>query len=258
MQINKKGRFARLTSWSFSTYTQWLKCPRSVCFDKIQRVRIEEPPNEIFAKGNYAHKVAELHIGSRAKTPPPLAGEIASPVRGGRPIRVDLTPVRDIVAGLRKLKAKVELEWAFDREWNRVDWRDWDRAWLRMKIDALGEMLKPKPRLDLVDWKTGKVHDEHKQQRSLYALGGLRLVQIGELADGDERTELTARHVYLDWPETKAEERFGMKDLPALKREWEARTKQMLEDTEYQARPGWHCKWCKFRKSAGGPCPEDQ
>lgn len=237
-------------------YTQWLQCPMSVCFDKIKRVKIEEPPNPVFVKGNLAHKVAEIHIGSRAKTLPPLIGQAPSPVRGEKPIKIDLAPVKAVVAGLRKLKAKVELEWAFDKNWLPVAWKDWDRARVRMKIDACADTIKP-PAVDIVDWKTGKVHDEHRQQRSLYATGGLQLVQLGKLAGGDPKTVLTARHVYLDWPDTGAEERFTMKDLTGLKREWAARTKEMMEDTEFRARTGYHCRWCKFRKSAGGPCPED-
>jgi RecB family exonuclease len=252
----KTSRFARLTSWSFSVYQQWLKCPLSVCFDKIQRVRIQEPPSSVLAKGNYAHKVSELFVGSRAKTPPPLVGEIASPVKGDGKIKVDLRPVKGLLDRLRKNKAKVELEWAFDRAWNPVAWKDWDRAWLRMKIDAMDERLKP-PAVDIIDYKTGRVHDEHKQQRSLYATGGLQLVQIGQLANGSKDAVLTASHVYLDWPDTKADEVFKLKDLPGLKREWLARTKQMLEDEEFRPRTGYHCRYCRFAKSKGGPCPED-
>ena len=251
-----KGKFSTLTSWSFSVYTSWLKCPLSVCFDKIQRVKIVEPDNPVFIKGNLAHKIAENHIGSRAKTLPPLVGAAQSPDRGAKPIKVDLTPVKPIITVLRKLAAKVELEWAFDRRWLPVSWKDWDNCWLRMKVDVCAETVKP-PTVEIVDWKTGKIHDDHKQQRSLYALGGLQLVQLGKLAGGDPKTELTAKHVYLDWPETKAEEHFKTKDLPGLKREWLTRTKQMMEDTEFRARTGYHCRWCKYRKSAGGPCPEN-
>jgi hypothetical protein len=101
------------------------------------------------------------------------------------------------------------------------------------------------------------VYDDHKQQRSLYALGGLQLVKLGRLAEGDKKSKLTAEHVYIDTQQT-ATEQFTMKDLDPLKREWETRTKQMLEDTTYRATPGFHCRWCKYRKSNGGPCPEEQ
>ena len=67
--------------------------------------------------------------------------------------------------------------------------------------------------------------------------------------------KLTAQHVYLDTGQT-ATEQFQMKDLTPLQREWEARTKQMLSDTRFPTRTGPHCRWCKFRQSAGGPCPE--
>jgi RecB family exonuclease len=159
-----------------------------------------------------------------------------------------------MLVDLRKRKAKAELEWAFDRQWIPVDWRDWDRAWLRIKTDVCADSVKP-PTVDIVDWKTGKVHPEHAQQRSLYALGGLQLVQIGKLAGGSKDVKLTAQHVYVDTGQS-ATENYVMKDLAPLKREWMTRIKEMMADTEYRPNPGHACRWCKFSKLKGGPCKE--
>ena len=60
----QKGRFATLTSWSYSVYHTYCECPFKVCLDKIQRVRIIEPPNEHFIKGDRVHKSAEQEIRS--------------------------------------------------------------------------------------------------------------------------------------------------------------------------------------------------
>ncbi len=247
-----KGRFATLTSWSFSTYTQYIKCPFSVCLEKIQRIRVQEPDNPHLVHGNKAHEAADGVITGRVKAPP----KITTPMPGRPALSSDLKKIGGQLTQLRAAKAKTEQEWAFDRQWNPVDWRDWSRAWVRMKIDAVKEALRP-PSVDIIDWKTGKVHDEHKQQRSLYATGGLQLVKLGALAGGDKKVKLTAQHVYLDTGQTATEE-FEMKHLAPLRKEWEARTKEMLEDTAFKVRTGPHCRWCKFRKSAGGPCPEDQ
>lgn len=248
-----KGRFATLTSWSFSVYTQYVRCPFSVCLEKIQRVRMVEPPNPHFAKGDCAHTLAEQCVAGKGRMPP-LVKRIPSPEKGAPPIVVDMSALKDRLAKLRGRKALVEQEWAFDRQWNPVDWRDWNRAWVRVKTDVCAHEPDP-PVVDIVDWKTGKVHPEHAQQRSLYAAAGLRLVQIGALAGGSKDVRLTAEHVYVDTGQTATEE-FTMKDLKPLQREWAARVKGMMADTEFKTHPGRHCRWCKFARSRGGPCPE--
>ena len=237
----QKGRFATLTSWSYSVYCAWVRCPFSVCLDKIQRIHIEEPPNPAFIKGNRVHDAAAVQVAGPGKIPK---------------LSAELLPVKALLVDLRKRAARAEQEWAFDRQWNPVDWRDWKKAWLRIKTDICADSLKP-PAVDIVDWKTGKIHEEHKQQRSLYGLGGLQLVKLGALAGGSKDVKLTAQHVYVDTGQN-ATETYTMKNLEPLRREWLSRIKQMMEDTTYTPRTGYHCRWCKFRKSAGGPCPENQ
>jgi len=249
-----KGRFATLTSWSYSVYTQYIACPFSVCLDKIQRVRITEPPNPAFIKGNRTHDIADTFVSGTGRSRPVLEEELPPVKKGDEPIKVSLTNVKDVLINMRKKKALTEQLWAFDREWLQVDWKDWDRAWLRVKTDACAETKDP-PTVEIVDWKTGRIHDEHKQQRSLYALAGLQLVQIGKLAGGNPDVKLTAQHIYTDTGQ-RATEEFVMKDLKSLKREWVARTKMMMSDTEFKTKTGRHCSWCRFAKSKGGPCPE--
>lgn len=250
-----KERFATLMSWSFSVYTQYIKCPFSVYLDKIKRVRITEPPNPFFVKGNRSHEIAEMFISGAGKKRPALTDRITVEGISGA-IKIDLRPIEAELVQLRAAKAETELEWAFDRDWNPVRWNDWDRAWLRVKTDVCANTVKP-PMVDIVDWKTGKVHDEHRQQRSLYALAGLLFTKLGKLAGGSKDTKLTARHVYIDTGQT-ATENYVIKDLEPLKREWLARIETMMSDTSYQTKVGIHCRWCKFAKSRGGPCPEKQ
>lgn len=231
--------FANLVSWSYSVYTQYVKCPLSVCFDKVQRIRIVEPPNPHFEKGDRVHKAAELFIGGSGKVP------VVIP---------ELKAVKDRLAFFRKARASVELEWAFDKSYRPTSWFGQD-AWLRVKTDVCLDTKEP-PLVHITDWKTGKVYDEHKQQRSLYALAGLQLVELGALAGGSKDVKLTAEHLYTDTTQSATEE-YDMKDLAPLKREWGSRIKQMMSDTRYPAKTGFHCRYCRFRKSAGGPCKEN-
>jgi hypothetical protein len=247
-----KGSFAQLTSWSYSVYAQYLKCPFSVCLDKIMRTRITEPPNPNFIKGNRFHAIADTFIAGVGRKRPELVETVQVP--GTRDVvKVDLTSIKDELTSLREKGARTEQNWAFDRRWNPVDWRDWDNAWVRIKTDACADTIDP-PTVDIVDWKTGRVYPDHKQQRSLYALGGLRLVQLGVLAGGSKKVELTARHIYGDTGQT-ATEKFLMRHLEPLKREWLARIKEMMADTTYVAKPSaMNCRYCKFNKKNGGPC----
>lgn len=219
-------------------YTAYMKCPMSVMFDKIKRIRIVEPPNPHFEKGDRVHKAAEKHIVTAGKVPALIP---------------ELKLVKERLSVFRKLKAKAELEWAFTKQYLPTSWFG-PEAWLRIKVDVCAES----PALvQITDWKTGKVYDDHKQQRSLYALGGLQLVELGVLAGGDKATKVVAEHLYTDTG-YQATEEFVMKDLKALKKEWALRIKQMMSDTRYPAKTGFHCRYCKYRKSNGGPCPEDQ
>lgn len=257
MPPKSKGRFTTLSSWSFSVFTQYIKCPFSVCLEKIQKVRIVEPENPFFAKGNKSHSIAEQFISGKGARPS-LVVEL--PLLPGQkvPDKVDLTPIKDQLAQLRKrgTEVAVEQEWAFDRAWKPTGWFDKD-AWLRMKTDVCGSTVSP-PTVDIVDWKTGKVHlEDHKLQRRLYGMGGLILVQEGVLAGGDKNVKLTAQHVYVDTGQ-RATEEFLMKHLAPLKREWLSRIQYMMADTIYPSKPApYTCRWCKFNaKRAGGPCKD--
>jgi hypothetical protein len=215
----------------------------SVCFDKIKRIRIEEPPNPSFIKGNMIHDNAAKYISSAIKDIVP-----------------ELKQVTDRLKSYRKLKASVEQDWAFTKDYAKTRWNDWANCWLRIKTDVCAVTpgkTKATALIQITDWKSGKVYEDHKQQRSLYALGALQLVELGELAPGAKDVKVIAEHLYTDTTQSATEE-YKSSDLPKLKREWGLRIQQMMSDTRYLAKTGFHCRYCKFRKSAGGPCPEDQ
>lgn len=257
-----KGKYAQLTSWSYSVYQEYLKCPMSVLFEKVIRVRMAEPPNPHFEYGNMVHDAAETFVGAPGKPSLKAVDERLTKAAQniaweGKPAPVsNLAKFATTMEEFRKAKAATEIEWAFDKKWEPCDWRDWNRAWLRVKTDACMDKADP-PLVHIVDYKTGKVHEEHKQQRSLYALAGLLLTKLGKLAGGSKEVQLTAEHLYTNTGQ-RATEKWAMKDLAPLKREWTQRTKFMMADTTFPAKPGYHCRWCKFRKSAGGPCASEK
>lgn len=239
-------KLATLTSWSYSVYTSYMKCPLAVCFEKIKRIKIFEPENPSFVKGNYVHKGAEAYIKTEGKKEP-------------KPIP-ELQHVTERLSFHRRAKSLLEPDWSFTKDWLLSRYNDWDNCWLRIKVDAVAVIpptKKEPPLIHITDWKTGKVYDDHKQQRSIYALGALQLVELGELAEGNKDVRVIAEHLYTDTTQSATEE-YTMKDFAPLKREWMTRIKQMMSDTTYRPKPGYHCRWCRFRKSNGGPCPEEQ
>ena len=233
-----KAKFARLHAWSFSTYQQYLKCPFSVCLEKIQRHPGIEEKSPALERGTLIHSAAEAFVASTGEKPE-LIPELARSAKR--------------LADFRKAKARTELEWAFTSSWTPTGW--WDRdAWLRMKLDVLKEEKAP-PLVHIVDYKSGKIHDEHRQQRSLYGLGALQMISLGALST--KLATVIAEHLYTDSGQ-QATERYTLKDLEPLKREWLTRTEKMLTDERFPTRTGHHCSWCRFAKSKGGPCPEKQ
>jgi RecB family exonuclease len=277
--LNTNGNTRTLTAWSYSVYTQYIKCPFSIFLEKIARIKVVEKLNEHTERGGRVHLIAEVNVASskpvtavadlagndrvkaymaeRKLTGKAQAQELKAVSEAYKELTKDARVVAKL-ADLRKHKASPEGEIAFDRAYNRVDWRDWSRAWLRVKCDAIKAALKPKPVVEIIDWKTGKQYDDHRQQRSLYGMAGLQLVKLGHLNGGNLATQVIAQHIYTDTGLTATEE-YDMNDLAPLKKEWEARTAGMLKDTKFRAAPGpLACRFCKFGKSKGGPCDKEK
>ena len=61
----------KITSWSFSRYAEYKKCPLAAKFKFIDK--IQEPPNDAMARGAAIHKLAEDYIkGKVLKLDPAL------------------------------------------------------------------------------------------------------------------------------------------------------------------------------------------
>lgn len=227
----------RIEAVSYSRYSDYKKCPALAKYKHVNKIR--EPEGAASAHGNDVHRMSQQFAeGQLKKLPRELAG-----FKAGFEI-------------LRKVNALCEQEWAFNRDWKKVDWFARD-AWLRVKMDAhylqseTRTVKKQKVNEDVVvaiDVKSGRVYDDHEQQRSLYALGSLLVYPSA--------TRVIVKHWYLDQApgQNEAISEFPADQLPILKREWLARFNPMLNDTRFAPKPGNHCRFCFFRKSNGGPC----
>jgi len=163
---------------------------------------------------------------------------------------VELKAFEEEFALLKKRKALVEGEWAFDKDWQPTSWFGRD-AWVRIKIDAVS--ITPENHVQVDDWKTGRMNSykipEYEEQVELYAIGGLlnfpRTTHALPLLDFTDEGRI--------WPTPM--KLIARKDLPKLQKKWEKNVIPMFKEEKFTPKPGKQCSWCHFRKENDGPCP---
>lgn len=219
----------RVTSWSYSSWRQFTQCPAQWRYERIDRLP-KAPPGPPLLRGIAIHEALEAYL----KTPE------------GAEIPPDLESWQHELERLRSLPGLVaEGQFAFTEAGEVCDWKDWDRCWLRAKLDAHYVL---KDTLHLVDFKTGRVRDQDGvHQLELYAwVGFTAFPEIAKV-----RPELW----YLDAGDLDDRHLFTRrKDFAHLDRVWRSRAAEVLEAEKYDPKPGRHCHWCPY--AGGNPCPK--
>jgi len=213
----------KITSWSYSRWKTYTECPLRAKLKFIDK--LPDPSGPAADRGSAIHKMAQDYVEGFIPELP--------------------LPLNQFSMGfdhLRRIKAKCEIEWAFTASWTPTDWLATD-AWLRVKTDAY--VLKD-DELTIIDYKTGRVYPEHKDQCSIYALAGFLVVPGVK--------EICTQLWYTDQQQI-ADHLYKKKDFPALKKDWIKRSRPMLNDTKFLPIPGAHCRYCIFKKGVGGQCP---
>lgn len=211
----------RISAWSFSRWSTYEQCPLKAKLQFIDRLKTASSP--ALEKGLLFHSNCEFYLKGIIKTVPPL-----------------LKTFKKELTALRKAKAQSEVEWTLTKDWRVTTWFSKD-AWLRLKIDAL-ERVSPTT-LRVIDWKTGKIREEHTEQLGLYALAAFMVEPhvnevIAELwyFDNGHVTSLT----------------FMREELDQLREDWLDATQAMLNDEEFAPTPNRYCAWCDFSQRATG------
>lgn len=230
-----------LTAWSFSRYSSYQKCPLAFKLANIDR--IPEPKNAAMQRGADIHTMAEQYIKGILKKLP-----------------AELKLFADEFKKLKALYKKktsgtvIEDNWAFTQDWDRTEWNNWVKCYLRIKLDAAhheadGVMV-------ITDWKTGKfrpeMHEEYLEQLQLYALAALIL--------HPHIKEARPRLVYLDQgvihPSEDEPIIYTQDDVKKLKALWAKRIKPMFADKIFAPKPNRLCSYCFYGQSGkakGGP-----
>jgi CRISPR/Cas system-associated exonuclease Cas4 (RecB family) len=227
-----------IRSWSYSRLVDFEQCKyraKLKYLDKIPEPARALPPGKsehANDRGTRVHEGAELFVKGGVELLPELEF-----------FREELTTIRDLY---KKGKVSLEGEWAYDRDWIPTAWSS-EKAWLRLKIDALVTMSPT--HMVLIDYKTGKrAYNEmkHAEQCQLYQLATfLRYPKVEKITtelyylDLDQLTSMTY---------TRAQ---GMRFLKG----YQDRGLALTSATDFPPNPtAWACKWCPFGVKGTGHC----
>lgn len=221
------------TAWSFSRLTDFEKCPYMMRLKYIDKV--EQPPSPAMERGIRIHKSIEDFITGKAEGLDP-----------------EITNFKPEIASLRERfktgSVEVEGEWGFTNKWELCDWRDYERVWLRVKLDSYVHLSDDVG--VVIDEKTGgKFGNEikHAEQGLLYA--GTAFIRHPE-----KKKHIVEFH-YLDKNDIS---RVDYKPEQAAKAlvSFEKRAMKMLTATMFPPRPNIvNCKFCPYgRQKGNGYC----
>ena len=145
----------------------------------------------------------------------------------------------------------IEQEVALTEDWNATGWFDAD-AWCRVKMDFVVLPDGDDRTLRVIDLKTGKMKPEHRDQVELYALGGF-CAAWPSFKDDAPPSSIMVELWYSDQGQIIDAE-YVLSEVSGLKKLWVKRTRKMLSDTKFIAKPGGYCGYCDFAAKKDGPC----
>lgn len=210
--------------WSLSSLGTFEKCQLKYKFQNIDK--LPSPRGTAANRGVDVHKHIEDFISGKTQALP-----------------TEINYWTQTLTQLREQGATPEVRISLTREWSPTEW-DAANVWVRGILDL---RVTSESEGQVYDWKTGKIYPDHDDQKSLYS--------AMLLSSDPELQRVRATHVYIDLNQRR-EKVFARDDLPDLRKHWEVRA-SFLERTAPEdmiPSPGYHCRYCAFSKSKGGPC----
>jgi len=225
-----------LDSWSYSTFSNFQKCPRRVYLDKVLK---EPKPELIVPEGKTEHPLdrgIRVHDAAEAflKEDCELIGELQSFV-----LQFEM---------LKYLKERgehqfvIEDKWAFTKDWIPCGWSSED-AFLRLKMDCF---LKTEIEAILIDYKTG-----HKHGNEISHMTQAQLYQLCALLRFPELQHVQVEFWYLDQKEIMSipfTREFGMRFLG----KFDEVGKRITSEIHFNPKPSANaCRFCPFGHQVG-------
>jgi len=262
-----KNRYAykkteqRFTSWSYSRYRDWSRCPFFAKSKHLDKIPEGTGVNPAMVRGSAIGAMSEDFVNGKLKRLPD-----------------ELSIFRDHFAAARKQFSKgnatVEQQWCFDEQWQPIthafpldsvgnmlwdkfkeaDWAAWRSIWLRVKMDLCGvdktaNVVRP------VDHKTGKYREDdlgsYLEQLEIYSIGGM--LQYPDTQGASPQLWFSDAGVI--YPDVNDDELYyDRSELPRLQKVWGKRVQPMFADTTFRATPNSKCQWCPYSSAKGGKC----
>jgi CRISPR/Cas system-associated exonuclease Cas4 (RecB family) len=209
---------------SYSSWSTYKQCPAKFKFsyiDKLPRGAVH--PNA--KRGTEIHKSVEDFING---SQPMLHAEINSEYGHW------ITSLKN------NSECLPEPMWLINSDWELID--NEDRAWAKgfFDLQAVSE-----DKVEIYEWKTGKIYDEHIEQRFLYGL--IALLKFPKY------NTITVTNVYFDQKKKVAQE-FKRENVNFMKDTWAKRFKKVESEQQFPPNPQFLCRYCSFSKQNGGPC----
>lgn len=207
-----------LLPWSYSKLSTYEKCPRQAKYRYVDK--LPEPKSRHLERGNEAH--ARMETWMRAGAKPDAAPDEARKFIGYVSERLP-----DAII--------VEEMWGHAKDWSPTT----GKPWMRVKMDVVFPSSSV-----IVDWKTGKKYDSHRDQGLVYAV--TYLMRYND-------PKVLVEFAYLDLGEV-ADMEVRRAEIPAVIKDFGKRVTTMLADKTFKPKPSRLCDWCAFSKTKGGPC----
>lgn len=224
----------QIKSWSNSRWNDYALCPAKAKYKHLDK--LPEPKSPQMQRGiDIAQKEEDYFKGKLRTVPKEIGKYIATLFRVAK-------KQPDLV---------VEENWGFDRDWNVVDYFDWNNCWLRIKVDvgwgSNGTVVH------LRDNKTGKFSpeynvDQYMEQLHLYAAGAAARFPHAE----EFHVALWFTDADIQYPDVPLV--ITRKEALALQKRFTKQVQPMFNDTRFDPTPNNKCRWCHYRKTNGGPC----
>ena len=221
--------------WSLSRYNKWRGCAYQYLLESILKYR--GPSSRAMERGIAIHaKMEELLKGNITGMPDELS-------KLGKEIK-----------NLMKHKAIPEAPWTLTEEFEQTYATNWNKAWLRAKIDA-HQYFEDDGELLIVDLKTGQVNIAQAQMDLYAAMSQFYYPEAENI-----RVELW----FSDAGEIEGKD-YTPKEAKEHWTRWVKRAKDMLADRKWIASPGSACMkygGCpmrsdkKLENGRPGPCHE--
>lgn len=252
-----------IRSWSPSRLSNWEECSRRAKYQIVDKLC----PACFLGRlaGPWGMPATCNQCGKQDITPAAIARGVTlhtlceTFITRGGVVPVELTNVAKTLKRFRTLYKRgaltIEADLVFMSGWELTSKFHKD-AWLRTKLDVLvinGKKAK------VVDWKSGGIDKRTGliRENEKYA-DQLQIYSAAVLVAYPEIEQVESSLIFIDAPEGANEVVQGglmtKSALPGFKKKWSQRSAGMLADQIFAARPGFHCRFCAFSKTKGGPC----